>query len=275
MTASPSAPREKAFSRNDAELLTVVMCWGLNLPIAKFALADLSPLAYNGLRFGTATAILCAVMLTRRSRGASRIGRRDIVSMALLGLVGHAAYQVFFIEGLARTTATHCALIFGVTPVLVALLSFALGHERPGALVWTGALVAFGGIYVIVAGEPPPGGPAPTAAGDLLILAATLCWAVYTSTSRPVLVRHPALEVTSLTMAWGSLVLIPACVPSLVRQPWGSVGPAAWGATLYGMLFPLVVAYLLWYRSIRSVGSVRTSIYSNLVPVVGALAGWL
>jgi drug/metabolite transporter (DMT)-like permease len=48
-----------------------------------------------------------------------------------------------------------------------------------------------------------------------------------------------------------------------------------WAGLVYSMLFALVAAYILWYRSVRDVGNLRTAIYSNLVPVFGALFGVL
>jgi len=267
----PEKPR--SLTRNDLDLLMVVIFWGLNLAIAKLALAELAPLAFNGLRF-CAAAILLGVIHFTRPHGPA-IAPGDGARMLLLGLVGHTAYQLCFIEGIARTTAAHAALIFGLTPVLVSLLSLALGHERISPAHWAGTTLALGGVYVIIAGLPPREGPAPSLTGDLLILAATVCWAVYTVLSRTLLLTHSPLRITAVTMAWGAVFLAPVCIPSILSQDWLSVSAVAWAATAYGILFPLVFAYLLWYRSLRSVGSVRTAVYSNLVPLVGVIAGWI
>ena len=50
---------------------------------------------------------------------------------------------------------------------------------------------------------------------------------------------------------------------------------AGWAATGYSFVFALVIAYILWYRSVHKVGNIRTAVYSNLVPVIGTLAGWI
>src|SRR5262245_28691616 len=122
---------------NDLGLLAVVVCWGYNLSVVKFALLRIDPLAFNGARFLLASATLLALL---RGRGETlRVDRRDALALLAAGIVGHTAYQLLFIEGIARTTASHAALIFGITPVVVALLSVALGHERVGAAGWSGA----------------------------------------------------------------------------------------------------------------------------------------
>ena len=41
-----------------------------------------------------------------------------------------------------------------------------------------------------------------------------------------------------------------------------------WVAIVYSALFALCVAYTIWYAAVREIGSARTSVYSNLVPIV-------
>jgi drug/metabolite transporter (DMT)-like permease len=258
---------------NDLGLLGVVVIWGLNLAIVKVALREMLPLAFNAVRFALAT--LTLLLLLRRFGETYSTGRRDGLKLVGLGLLGHTAYQVFFIEGLARTTASHTALIFGITPVIVAILSLILGHEHVTAAGWAGATLAFGGEYLIIAGKAPSGGPAPSPFGDLLVLVAAICWCFYTVLARPLLARHSPLKVTALSMTWGFLGMLPFCVPALARQEWKTVTPKVWAATGYSFLFALVISYILWYRSVHKVGNVRTAVYSNLVPVTGTLAGWL
>ena len=269
-----SATRARGFTldANDLGLLGVVIIWGLNLTVIKFAIQEVRPLAFNAARFTLAALTLLALL---RLQGESfRTDRRDLLALIAAGVMGHTAYQVLFIEGIARTTASHAALIFGVSPVVVAILSSLLGHERIRMTGWLGAASAFGGVYLIMAGKAPAGGPAPSLRGDLLVLAAAVSWCIYTVMAHPLLSRHSPLKVTALSLGWGVLLMLPFCAPSIVHQDWRRIGVEAWAATLYSCLFALVVAYLLWYRSVKKVGNVRTAVYSNLVPVTGTLAGW-
>jgi drug/metabolite transporter (DMT)-like permease len=262
------------FDTNDLGLLAVVLIWGFNLPIVKIALGQFEPLAFNAVRFALASALLLLFLLRRRDPEATT-SPADGLKLLGLGLLGQTAYQIFFIEGIARTTASHTALIFGMTPVLVAVLSLLLGHEKVGLAGWAGAVLAFAGEYVIIAGKAPAGGPAPSLKGDLLVLGAALCWCLYTVLARPLLTRHSPLKVTALSVSWGTLVMLPLCVPAMLRQDWRLVRPLDWLIAVLSSLFALVVAYLLWYRSVHRVGNVRTAVYSNLVPVSGTFAGWL
>ncbi len=266
----------KGLLRNDLELLAVILFWGFNFVAVKVGLREIEPMAYNAVRFVCAAVILLA--LTRYRERSISIRPEDRGRLILLGLLGHTLYQICFIEGLSRTTASSAALIFGSTPVVVAIMSRLAGHERIGALGGSGALLGFLGIYLIVGGgEAVPGGSTGTGlAGNLLIVGAVFCWSAYSVLARDVLRRYSPLRVTALALGIGSLILIPLALPQSLRQDWGSVSSVAWAGLVYSFLFALVISYVLWYRSVKKVGNLRTAVYSNLVPVFGTLFGvWL
>ena len=147
----------------------------------------------------------------------------------------------------------------------MALLSSSLGHERITLVRWAGVILSLAGIYLVVGQANQQGA---SLAGDLLILGAMLCWAGYTVGSRSLLTRHSPLVVTGITMTIGSALYAPFGVPSLLRLDWTAVSWWAWVLLVYSAVFALVVAYLIWYTAVQRVGNNRTSIYSNVVPLV-------
>ena len=159
-------PPSRVFSldANDFGLLAVVVIWGLNLTVVKIVLRGMSPFAFNGVRFTLASITLLALL--HRFGESYRTSRKDMLSLMALGLLGHTAYQILFIGGIALTTASHTALIFGITPVVVAILSLILGHERVSGAGWAGAALAFGGEYLIIASKPPAQGSPSSLRGD-------------------------------------------------------------------------------------------------------------
>ena len=181
---------------NDLELMAVVLFWAFNVSVVKLALREMSPLAFNVIRFAGASLLL--LLLTRWLDGPIAVARRDLAIFAVLGVIGHTIYQLFFILGLARTTASATSLIFGCTPIVVGLLSRLAGHEKVGPAAAAGALLAFGGVYLIVgAGAAQPGAsaaPESQVTGNLLIMAAVLCWSLYTVWSKRLLEMRPCMS---------------------------------------------------------------------------------
>ena len=262
---------------NDLELMAVVLFWAFNVTVVKVSLREMSPLAFNILRFAGASLLL--LLLTRWLEGAIAVERRDLARFVMLGIIGHTLYQLFFILGLARTTASSTSLIFGSTPIVVGLLSRLAGHERIGPGPAGGALLAFCGVYLIVRAGAAPGAvstpPESQVTGNLLVMGAVLCWSLYTVLSKRLLERYSPLRVTTVTLSIGALLMVPPAVPELAGQDWSLVSMTTWAGLLYSLIFALTVSYVIWYRSVKQVGNIRTAIYSNLVPVFGTLSGVL
>jgi drug/metabolite transporter (DMT)-like permease len=69
--------------------------------------------------------------------------------------------------------------------------------------------------------------------------------------------------------------LVLAGLPGLLVMRWGAVPPTAWAALAYATVLSLVVAYLLWNRSVKAVGGTRTAIYMCVTPLVAVGAAWV
>lgn len=273
-----------ASSRIDALLMVMVLIWGANFTVVKVGLRELTPGAFNAARLVLASLVFAASLgLARtgvwagspgwqRLHGADRpILGRDWLQLAWLGLVGHFAYQLCFIGGLARTSAANSSLILACTPVFVALLSVALGHERLGRFHWLGLAFSLAGMY-LVAGRHASLAQA-SAIGDLVTVAATLCWAVYTVGARDVLTRHSPLVVTGYSLMMGSVAYVTLHAPALAATDWTSLHAGTWLAVAGSAILAINVAYLIWYLAVQRIGNARTSVWSNVTPIVAMTLG--
>jgi len=115
---------------------------------------------------------------------------------------------------------------------------------------------------------------AETLHGDLLTLTAVFCWAGYTVGLRRLPAGVSPLRVTMVTSVAGTPGLVLAGLPGLLRLEWGAISPTGWSALAYATLLSLVVAYILWNRSVQTVGGTRTAIYMCLTPLVAVIAAW-
>jgi drug/metabolite transporter (DMT)-like permease len=247
-------------------MLALVLIWGLNFPLIKGALGELPPLVFNGLRFAVAGVLLAAIL--RRLEGPRPLARADLPGLVVLGALGHAGYQTLFMAGLARTTAGHSSLILAMVPLFVGVMAVAMGLERPAPRIWVGLVVAFAGSVLLIRGRGPLSFGSGTLAGDLLTLAAAVCWAAYTVRSRPYLARYSPLRLTTVTLLLGLPVIAISALPGLVRLDWRAVGAASWAALAFSAVFAVAVGYTIWYTSVQAIGSARTAAFSNLIPVV-------
>jgi drug/metabolite transporter (DMT)-like permease len=273
----------------DALLLLMTVIWGTNYSIVKSAFREIDPQAFNAVRLMIASAVFLAIMAAIRKvseRSAeppadgvdalasifhtpAAVTGRDWLGLAGLGVVGHFLNQYFFIGGLARTSVANSSLMLAATPVVIALLTALLGQDRGSRLHWIGAALSMAGIYIVVGHGVTIERSALT--GDLMMLAAVFCWAIYTLGARQLMMRHSPVGVTGTSMAIGTALYVPVLWPSLRSVDWSAVTLGTWAALIYSALFALCVAYTIWYAAVRQIGSARTSVYSNLVPLVAML----
>ena len=264
----------------DGLLLLMTLIWGTNYAIVKSAFRQLDPQAFNALRMVLASSVMAATSHLARRTGLhdifhtpARVTRPDWLRLAALGLIGHCVYQYLFVGGLARTTVANSALIISSTPIVITFLSSLSRHERPGARHWAGTVVSLIGIYIVVGRGARIDGD--SLAGDLMLMGAVVCWALYTMGARPLMERHSPVGVTALSMLIGTAVYVPISAPTLARVPWAAVSATTWGKLVYSAVFALCVSYTIWYAAVRAIGSARTAVYSNLLPIVAMVTAFV
>jgi drug/metabolite transporter (DMT)-like permease len=152
-------------------------------------------------------------------------------------------------------------------------LTAALGHEHIRRTQWTGILLSVLGIYLVVGRHAAVSRS--SLAGDLMTLGAVLCWSAVTVGSRPLLLRYSPLVVTGTAMTVGALLYLPVSWPGLQQLNLSSVGPMTWISLLASASLALFASYLIWFTGVQRLGNTRTSVYSNLVPLVGMFVAWL
>ncbi|MEE8526515.1 MAG: DMT family transporter [Thermoanaerobaculia bacterium] len=258
----------------DALLLTTAVIWGVNFAVVKYALASFSPLALNSVRFTVAVAVVTAA--ARLSGRRWHFERRHLPALIGLGILGNTGYQLLFIYGAAATTADNAALILATVPAWVALLGTVFGVERVRPLGWLGVALSLTGIAVIVTASDRAadfhfGGA--TMRGDVLILLCTLCWSLYTLSSRPLMRRYGVLTVTSFCVTVGAVPLILPGLPELLDRE--AIPAGAWAAAVASGALAIGIAYFCWNHGISHLGSARTALYSNLTPPIALVTAWL
>lgn len=132
-----------------------------------------------------------------------------------------------------------------------ALLALLLPREGLGRSKLVGLLLGLAGVLLLITGGRVDGLQLlPTTKGDLLILASTVNWAIYTVLGRGILARMGALEATTIAMAVGFGLLLPFMPWSTLAAQFDVVSVAGWGAVLFLGLGCSGIAYLCWYASL-------------------------
>ena len=252
--------------------LVVVLLWAANLPLAKDALREFSPMTFNAVRIPLSALLLWIPMLLLKGR--IHIQPGDIWKILVLGIIGNVFYLTLFIHGLELTKAGNVGLLMSVGTVFTALLSRLLGHEYLGRIVWVGIFLSLGGVAVILLESAEFSVGTGTLAGDMITLAAASCWSVYTVFSKTLMRSYSPLTFTTLTLSVGAFALFFISLPDLVDQNWGQISTKSYLELGYASIFSLAVAYSIWFYCVDRLGSTKTAIYGNLIPFWTLLFAW-
>lgn len=260
----------------DFLLLLMILIWGSNFSIVKVALADFPEIAFNAMRLVVATTVFLGVIFATPARARLKaLTRRDWIELAFLGSIGTFLYQFCFVSAVKRTSVGNGSLIIGVSPIVIALMSAVVGHERIRPVRWVGIAVAMLGLYLVVGHGVDLSGQ--TWRGDLLMMGGVICWATYSVASQGILKRHSPLIVIALTFSIGATLYVLTMMPFLIAVEWRTISGFSWLMMLTSALLALNLWYWIWYTGLKRLGGSRTSVYSYLTPVVAmaVAAVWL
>ncbi len=270
----------------DFILLSTAVLWGVNIIVFKYAIVDLSPWLFNGIRLVFATIALgLLVWLENRFLKARETGDREEkprlnrVRLACFCFLSGVAYMLTFVRGIELTTAGNTALLLASMPMWTAVLSFLLLSERLGSATWAGLAVTFVGTIMVTTQSSGPvdiGGQ--YLSGNLYVLSAAIVWAAGTVLSKSLLESITPLQLAFIC----SLTTTPLHLAISAVAIQGD--PEAWAhlldikimlALVYSGVFSTGVAYATWYAGVRIVGGSHAAVYQNFVTVVAVAGGWL
>jgi drug/metabolite transporter (DMT)-like permease len=264
-----SLPSGRGFGAGEAYLAVTVLIWGTAFPVAKPLLAVMDAWVFGFVRCGLATLLLFAALrLTSQSLA---LPLRELPAMLGLGLLGVTCFQGLWGVGLAHTTASKAAIIIATSPVWGTLIAH-FGGDRLRAAGWCGVLLSFSGVFLIINNSLDSltiGGGA--AIGDLIFLANSLAFAVYTAVSRPVIARHGALKTMLWVSLFGAAGLLLLSLPGFARQDWTPLQGVLLLNLVHVSLGASGIAQVTWYAALSRLGLVRTVVAMFLVPVVALL----
>lgn len=260
-------------SRQFALLCALAGVWGCSFLFIKVIVdAGVEPMGMSGAR--TLLGALTLVPFAYASRAGFRQPAKSWAIMLGLGLLHFAIPWTLF--GIAEQHVPSGAAAVGnaAAPLWSAIIAAALLPGDPlDTRRVTGLLLGFAGVVILVGNDLTSlGGEAAT--GILLILAATVCYAISTVTIRRWLHHVPPVPLATVQITTATAVLMPTALATgafagadLSWKVFASL--AALGGLGSGLA---VVAYMYL---IQQTGPVRASVVTYMAPPIGVLLGWL
>lgn len=252
-------------------LILTTLFWSGNFVLGRGMHAEIPPLSLSFWRWVIALVILClfAVKHLYRQRQLVQHHSRFIIIQGLLGVAGFNSLIYLAIQ---TTTAINAVLINSCIPVLIVVCSWAMYREVMTVRQYLGVIVSLFGVVLIIAhGEIDYLLALSFNPGDLLVFAAALTWALYSSNLRNYPKELHPLAYQSGIVVSGLIILTPFYLFELSTVGGFRVTLASISTILYIALFASVLAFIFWNRAVRTIGANRAGPFIHLMPVFSTI----
>ena len=263
--------------------LAVVAVWGVTFVSTKVLIgAGMHPVAIFFVRFMLAYAGIWLYIALSHQPSKLWYGWKEELVFLLLGVSGGSLYFLTENLALAYTQATNVAFLVCSAPLFTAI--FTLIYRRfgkgrfvdglePVRLGWPlvgGTVLALAGMAMVVFDGARL---QLSARGDLLAIAAALCWAVYSLFMSQMTRDHGTVTATRKVFFYGLLTILPflggykdSFAPAILGQT------AVWFNLLFLGLVASLLCFILWNLAMDKLGNVTTTNYVYLNPVFTLLS---
>ncbi|MGL6250970.1 MAG: DMT family transporter [Billgrantia desiderata] len=247
--------------------LGAVLIWSGNMTINQLTVGAIAPSSIAFLRWLLALLVLTPFLLPAAWRHRQTI-RREWAKLAILGLLGMGLWQGLAYVAAETTSATNMGILAAMVPLLTVLLSALILREAPSLGGTVGGLVALFGVLVLLGrGDPLSLLELEVALGDLLMVVAATCYALY-----GVMLKRWPLDLPPWVLLYAQVVFaVLFLLPPYLMGPMSPVdGHNVWLILYAGIPASIITTYL-WMRAIRQIGASQASIFINLMPLFSAL----
>ena len=242
---------------------------GTSIGATRYLVNAIDPLAIGSFRFGIGFLLLLPVGLLQGGRWPPR---RDWLGITGFGVLYFALFPILFNASLIFTTAARGALALSTLPLLTMVVGAALGSEALTLRKSIGVVVATLGVALALLSNLASAPPCAWR-GDLLMVAAAICMALYSIWSKPFIARSGPLPFTTMSMGVGAVCLV------LISYWRGSFAPVAdfeapqWLAAVYLGAFGAALTFYLWAFALERTTPTRVAISVTVNPITASLVG--
>ncbi len=206
--------------------------------------------------------------------------RRDWGVVLVAAVIGVPVQFLLQFEGLARTTASHAALMIGTAPVLVAIAAFVFLRERLRPVAWIALIASTLGVALIVmhtGGANAAATAQPTLVGDVLVLVSMFAAVIWILVNKKLMANHSPIAVSGVITIVGTVVLAVWVIARDGLPPRTHLAAEHTGLAVAALGFiATTLSTVLWNWGLAHTDAGKAGAFINLEPVVGAILGvWL
>ena len=252
-------------------LVGITLMWGINWPMMKIALREVSPMYFRGVTMGLGAVWLLFYFRFQGLRlwPANRREWRDIV---LLGIPNMFLWHALSIMGVMSLPSGRASILGFTMPVWTVVIGvmFMGAQFTPRIIAAVIATLAAIGLLISHEFTALQGQPM----GILWMELGALSWAIGTLWMRRISFTMPVQSLTVWMMLISSPLILLVAAGTETWPTW-ALSPLAWGSLAYAVLINYGFAQIIWFGMARDLPPATSAMSIMAVPVVGTLSASL
>lgn len=244
---------------------------GAAVVATRFVIGETDPLSLVFYRY--VVSIICFAPILPALWPKEPIATSEYAKIAAFGILFFVLFPWGFNAALHFNPAARGAVGLATIPIQTLLVAVAFGRESLTATKMTGVAVAFCGILVAFGAAAFGSGTEGSLNGDGLMLLGVFCAAIYSVFGRATLMRHGALFVTALGMAFAVIALLPVVAVLHGGLALPSFSFNGWIAVIFLGSISGAVQFSLFMWALRWLPPTVTVLYLTLNPIAAMVLG--
>ena len=259
--------------------LATAVISGVSIFVNKFAVDAIKPALYFTSIKNVAVAILIVaiVLATGEWKKIAKLTKKELRYLLLIGLIGGSLPFYLYFSGLSQTPAVNAAIIHKTLVFWVMLMAIPFLKEKVSKWQLLGVFMLFAG-NVFVGGFKG----FKFSQSELMLLVATVLWAVENIIAKKVLTTVSPNIVTAFRMGLGSVVLMSATIITVPQVLQKSLALSSEQFFFMGLTVLFLLAYTTtWYRALKHAPAVvvtsvlvSSTLVTNVLSAVFVTHSW-
>lgn len=269
MTQTPPASALRMGPLEWLLLVILSLLWGGSFFFNKLTVAEWPPFAVVQVRVGLAA--LALLLVVRIAGQSMAVGRELWLAFFGMGILNNLIPFSLFLWGQQQIASGLASILNATTPIFAVLVMHCFGNEKATGLKLGGVLAGLVGVAVLM-GPDAISGLGSNLAAQLACILAAVSYAFSGLLGRRFRGVSPLVAATGQLSA-STLMMIPIVI--VMHPPWTLPVPSH-GAllALIGLaLISTALAYLLFFRIMRTAGPSNVMLVTFLIPVSAILLG--
>lgn len=243
--------------------------YGANYTIAKDVMPNfIQPFGFILVRITGAVLMFWTAHLLISNE---KVGKKDLLRLAICGLFGVAANQLMFFKGLNITSPINAGIMMTSNPILVLLAASIILNEKLSKNKIIGIILGLIGAVTLILFKGNMSFGSETIWGDVLVLLNSISYGVYLVAVKPLMGKYQPLTVVKWVFTFGLFYALPFSIGEMSEIEWSTMPNNILLSVLYVIIFTTFFTYLLNIYALKNVSPTIASTYIYLQPVLAAL----